>query len=152
MIQFLSGGQTGVDRAALDAALELGWPLGGFCPKGRLAEDGPIAAFYPLTEVQGGYAERTRANVQESPATVILHHGPMKGGTMLTAKIARSENKPLLLVDAKKHSAKEGAALLAQWHAELGFEAYNFAGPRASGWPGAYEYTKALLKHFARLI
>lgn len=75
-LRVISGGQTGVDRAALDVALELGLPCGGWCPAGRRAEDGPIPARYPLTETAGAdYVERTRRNVVEADATLVLCHG-----------------------------------------------------------------------------
>ena len=80
--RIVSGGQTGVDRAALDAALELGIAHGGWCPRGRLAEDGPIADRYGLRETASSdYAVRTEQNVVDSDATLILHRGPLTGGT-----------------------------------------------------------------------
>lgn len=89
--KLLSGGQTGVDRAALDAALALGIPCGGWCPQGRRAEDGQIPARYPLTETGSpGYRERTYLNVRDSDGTLILARGALSGGTTLTRRVARA--------------------------------------------------------------
>lgn len=77
--QIISGGQTGVDRAALDAAMKLGISVGGFCPKGRRAEDGPIDKRYPLTETSSrAYPVRTEKNVRTAEGTLILTWGPLK--------------------------------------------------------------------------
>jgi len=84
-LRVVSGGQTGVDRGALDAALERGVPCGGWCPAGRLAEDGVIPARYPVTELRGaGYDERTRKNVEDSDGTLIVTFGRATGGTART--------------------------------------------------------------------
>ncbi len=94
------GGQTGVDRAALDVAIALGIPHGGWCPRGRRAEDGVIPPRYSVTEhVSGKYAARTEANVTDSDATLILTRGKVSGGTALTRKLALRAGKPLLIVD-----------------------------------------------------
>jgi hypothetical protein len=84
-IKVVSGGQTGVDRGALDAALELKLQCGGWCPEGRLAEDGPIPEQYPMQEVEGGdYRDRTRKNVLDSDGTAIIYFGEIEGGTEST--------------------------------------------------------------------
>ena len=96
----VSGGQTGVDRAALDVALMLGIPCGGWCPKGRLAEDGVIPPHYPLRESDSrDYAYRTRLNVRDSDGTLILHRGVLNGGTALTLRCARELGRPVFVVD-----------------------------------------------------
>src|SRR3990167_2671567 len=88
------GGQTGVDRAALDVALELGILCGGWCPNGRKAEDGAIPARYPLQELpSGGYRQRTKRNVRESDGTLILFRNELTGGSAFTADVARKEAK-----------------------------------------------------------
>ena len=97
--RIVSGGQTGVDRAGLDAAMEIGLPIGGYVPKGRLAEDGQVPDKYPMTETGSkDYKERTKRNVLESDGTLIINIGPLKSGTALTAKIAHENNKPLMIV------------------------------------------------------
>ena len=96
--KLVSGGQTGADRAALDWAIAHAVPHGGWCPAGRLAEDGPIPVCYGLVELAGaGYHERTRANVRDSDATLIVSiHAELTGGTLLTAKAAQLFGRPCL--------------------------------------------------------
>jgi hypothetical protein len=97
--RLISGGQTGVDRAALDVALELGISCGGWCPLGRKAEDGPVPEHYPLSETPlGGYSQRTRWNVRDSDGTLILSWGTPTGGTLLTQEVCRSTGKPHLVI------------------------------------------------------
>lgn len=99
LTRIVSGGQTGVDRAGLDAAMEAGIPVGGWCPAGRLAEDGRIPERYPLSELDSpGYAARTERNVIQSDATLVLNIGELADGTALTAEFAREFGKPLLVV------------------------------------------------------
>ena len=108
--KIISGGQTGVDRGALDAALAAQFPCGGWCPADRKAEDGPILERYPVTPLaQGGYRGRTLKNVQDSDGTVILAPGELSGGTRLTREWCRQHGKPHLVVDAAVMT-EEGAA------------------------------------------
>ncbi len=98
--KIISGGQTGVDRAALDAALQCGFPCGGWCPKGRRAEDGRIDDRYPLSETpKRRYQQRTEWNVRDSDGTLILATGELTGGTLLTARLAEEYERPLFYVD-----------------------------------------------------
>src|SRR5262245_12256199 len=98
--KIISGGQTGVDRAALDVAILRGIPHGGYCPMGRLAEDGPIPAHYHLTELLSKeYPVRTRENVLAGDGTLILHRGRPRGGTAYTIEVAQERSKPLYLID-----------------------------------------------------
>lgn len=93
--RIVSGGQTGVDRGALDAAIFLGIAHGGWCPQGRLAEDGTIPPRYELTETNSSkYPIRTQQNVIDSDGTLILYAGELQGGTSLTLRFARERNKP----------------------------------------------------------
>lgn len=142
--KIISGGQTGVDRAALDTALELGLPVGGWCPKGRRAEDGPIDKGYPLQETESFYYPiRTERNVLDSDGTLILTRGKPKGGTALTVKLARAHKKPYLLVDL---SAGEEVSPVRNWGKANRIKVLNVAGPRESETPGIYDRTVCFLK------
>src|SRR5437868_1701258 len=97
--RIISGGQTGVDRAALDVALELGLDCGGWCPQGRRAEGGPIPERYPLQETPwDGYPQRTEWNVRDSDGTLILTHGEPDRGTAFTLRVAEQQKNPCLVV------------------------------------------------------
>ena len=132
----VSGGQTCVDPAALDAALAEGVPCGGWCPAGRRAEDGPIPPRYPLRETPSAdYAERTRRNVRDSDGTLVLCAGAPEGGTALTAEHARLLGRPLLVLDPEALGAVTEAAAWLQTH-RIG--RLNVAGPREAEAPGVY--------------
>lgn len=144
--KIVSGGQTGVDRGALDAALESHFPCGGWCPPGRLAEDGVIPARYPLTELErGGYRERTVRNVLDSDATAILFQGEIEGGTGHTRQCCLESGKPLLLIDAARKSTIDAAAEISAFIAREDIAVLNVAGPRSSKWPEAQQYARAAL-------
>ena len=129
----MSGGQTGVDRGALDAALALGIDHGGWCPRGRRAEDGVIPAHYQLQECDArSYHVRTELNVQASDGTLILFRGELSGGTALTHQFATKHHKPCLLVDL---SREPSVAAVYDWLATHRIAALNVAGPRASSAP-----------------
>jgi predicted Rossmann-fold nucleotide-binding protein len=142
----ISGGQTGVDRAALDAALELGIPCGGWCPKGRRAEDGKIPDRYPLQETSSSdYPQRTEMNVEDSDGTLILIWGSPKGGTLLTLKLARKHRKPYILVDLIEEG---GAFRVQEWVRKNLIRILNVAGPREGEAPGIYALATSFLKEF----
>ena len=144
----VSGGQTGVDRAALDVALELGIPCGGWCPRGRLAEDGALPARYPMKETPAPeYAQRTEWNVRDSDGTLILALGELTGGTALTAELAKRHGRPCLVIDLD-HNAD--AAEVLGWSAANGIRTLNIAGPRESTRPGIYRVTFDFLKSILR--
>lgn len=135
--KIISGGQTGVDRAALDVALALGLPVGGWCPKGRRSEDGRIPDSYPLTETaERNYQTRTRLNIEDSDGTLILNLGKLEGGTALTAKLAQQWGKPCRVVALEK--GIEPAAFRA-WLDAHHITTLNIAGPRESKRPGVYD-------------
>ena len=146
----VSGGQTGVDRAALDAAAERGIAVGGWCPAGRWAEDGPVPGRYPLRETAtADPAERTRLNVRDSDATLVLAPGAVAGGTALTVEAARALGRPFLVVPPRPDAVGGAAA----WLAASGAAVLNVAGPRESEAPGvhaaALAFVGALLDRLA---
>ncbi|HMB91517.1 MAG TPA: putative molybdenum carrier protein [Rhodothermales bacterium] len=142
--KIVSGGQTGVDRAALDAALAAGQAVGGWCPAGRRAEDGVIAARYPLQETPSvDYAQRTAWNVRDSDGTLVLIADTPAGGTALTLQEAKRQGKALLVVDL--HAPPEISAV-ADWLATHEITVLNVAGPRESEAPGIYGWAKAFME------
>lgn len=144
----VSGGQTGVDRAALDVALALGLPCGGWCPRGRRAEDGAIDTSYPLTETPlATYLQRTTWNVRDSDATlVLLRRGP-SGGTRATIRLARRRGQRCRIV-VMGPNPRPGP--VAGWLSAAGVRVLNVAGPRESESPGIYRaafiFLQAVLK------
>lgn len=145
--RIVSGAQTGADRGALDAALELGIETGGWVPKGRKAEDGVIPDSYPnLRETPGDdYETRTRWNVRDADATLILSHGALAGGSKFTESVARSLGKPVLHVDLSICGADEAVLSIRRWLSGLEGDTLNVAGPRASGDPDIHCVTHDLL-------
>ena len=148
LTKIVSGGQTGVDRAALDAALDLKMPCGGWCPKGRRAEDGVIPARYPLRETDTpNYARRTALNVTDSDGTLILTRDALRGGTALTAGLARKQGKPCLILPLKEGMTLRTAT---RWLHENRIAVLNVAGPRESQQPGIYRQARTTLQHLFR--
>ena len=128
--RIVSGGQTGVDRAVLDVALELGIPHGGWCPRGRLAEDGAIPRRYELTETESSeYAVRTEKNVLDSDGTLIFCRDETSGGTELTRRLAFQHGKPCLVVDLNRPLPADDVR---RWITENRIGTLNVAGPRES--------------------
>jgi hypothetical protein len=140
----ISGGQTGVDRAALDLALERGLPCGGWCPKGRRAEDGPLPDRYPLRETtSAAYPQRTALNVRDSEGTLILTRGEPDRGTALTRELAERYGKPCLALDLAHNPDPQEVRAWAEAH---GVQKVNVAGPRESAQPGIYGAAKGFLE------
>lgn len=132
----ISGGQTGVDRAALDVALKLEMPCGGWCPKDRRAEDGMIPPRYPLQGTPTAeYLQRTEWNVRYADGTLVLNAGALEGGTAETVTIASRLRKPLLVVDLDKPPSP---AEVSRWLVEQRIATLNVAGPREGKRPGIY--------------
>lgn len=143
-MKIISGGQTGVDRAALDAAIEIGVPTGGWCPKGRLAEDGRIAQVYSLQETESAvYQERTRKNVLDSDATLIIAMSRLSGGTALTRKFALNAGKTWLIINPETGDAVNHVL---EWLNANKIDVLNVAGPRESTNPGIYRTTRKFLE------
>ncbi len=137
MQKIVSGGQTGVDRAALDAAIELGIPHGGWCPQGRKAEDGSIPEQYQLSEATSAdYAFRTEQNVIDSDGTLILYFGSMTGGTRLTWKMTKKHDRPCLTVDLRLEDFDAMIDGTRGWIRHCGIGVLNVAGPRETSIPG----------------
>ena len=144
----MSGAQTGVDRAALDVALELGIPCGGWVPKGRIDESGRIPERYPnLRETESvDFSERTAANVRDSDGTLIISRGPLTGGSLYTLKVADGLGRPWLHVDIDALDAGDSVAVALAWLDRNHIKVLNVAGPRASKDPGIHELATTLLR------
>lgn len=146
--RLVSGGQTGADRGALDAALASGVPAGGWCPKGRCAEDGLIPDRYPLEETPTGrYDQRTEWNVRDSDATLIISFGPLTGGSALTERLARRYGRPCLHLPLETLGEPAAARALTDWLARETPRVLNVAGPRESKAPGIGAAVQRLLEH-----
>jgi 2-succinyl-6-hydroxy-2,4-cyclohexadiene-1-carboxylate synthase len=144
--KLVSGGQTGADRGALDAAMALGLAHGGWCPRGRRAEDGPIPMRYALVETAArDHAVRTEMNVIDSDATLIAGRGPLAGGSALTARLAAAHGKPCLCVDFDVMSGDELVQRVRAWLERHGPEVLNVAGPRERQCPGLAADVRDLL-------
>ncbi len=146
--RIISGGQTGVDRGALEAALSIGVAHGGWCPRGRRAEDGRVPLRYDMSETDSSrYDIRTEKNILDSDATLIIHQGPLTAGTALTRRLAHIHGKPLRLIDL---------ALPIDWNASRRWllaaqvRVLNVAGPRESSCPGIAERAQAVLATLLR--
>ena len=153
MLKIVSGGQTGVDRGALDAALKLGVECGGWCPAGRLAEDGIIPERYPVIELEnGGYAQRTAQNVVDSDGTLIISNGEPMGGTRETIERCIEKGKPYLIVDYREMSTAEAKEKAHKFLQSRHIRRLNVAGPRASQWPEGHALTYQIMSAILRRI
>jgi hypothetical protein len=150
--KIVSGGQTGADRAALDFAIKHKIPHGGWVPKGRIAEDGPLPKKYKLTEMPTeSYKARTEMNVVGSDGTVISSHGELTGGSAYTEEMATKHSKPCLHLDLNQVDVLPASLEFLDWVDEKGIETLNVAGPRASKDPKIYKAVKDLLESFLLL-
>ena len=152
-LKILAGGQTGVDRAALEWALADGLPHGGWCPKGRKAEDGSIPSRFRLQETRSRtYAVRTRWNVRDSDGTVIFsRHRRLLGGTRRTADAAAKLGKPLLHLTSSLGAA-QAARRLESFIRKHAIAVLNVAGPRASEEPGIGRFVETVLSRVLKKI
>jgi hypothetical protein len=149
--KIVTGGQSGVDRAALEVALRLGIPCGGWCPAGRRAEDGPIPGHFPLRETPSAdYEQRTEWNIRDSDGTLVLNRGELEGGTLYTAQIAERSGRPLRVVDldrlADPAEFRAVVAGIRHWLEENKVGVLNVAGPRESKSPGIGEAAAVFLE------
>lgn len=148
-MKVISGGQTGVDRAALDIALKHGTDCGGWCPTGRLDEFGRIPDRYPVQEMeQGSFRERTLQNVKNSDGTAIICSGAPRGGTEFTVQCCRQLKRPHILIDAAKISAEDAAQSIVDFVRERKIDILNVAGPRQTEWTDGYDYAHRVLEMF----
>lgn len=148
-LKIISGGQTGVDRAALDVALEHGLECGGWCPAGRVDEFGKIPDQYPVHELPGGgFTERTLQNVKDSDGTVVIYPGELRGGTEQTVRFCVELGQPYQLIDASKVAAQDAATSIAYFVREKNIGILNVAGPRQTEWPEGYAYASSVLDIF----
>src|SRR5262249_26269759 len=137
----ISGGQTGVDRAALDVALKHGIDCGGWCPARRLDEFGRIPDRYPVRELEaGGFTWRTMQNVKDSDGTVVIYTGELRGGTEQTVRFCVELQRPHQLIDASKISVEGAGKLIADFVRNNAIGILNVAGPRQSEWPVGYSW------------
>lgn len=135
----ISGGQTGVDRAALDFAIAHDIQHGGWCPKGRKAEDGVISSRYQLNEMAtGDYLKRTKQNIADSDATLILNCGELDGGTLRTMQFAQQLNKSFMVVQLDSDDLENQIKQTCNWIRATCSGSLNVAGPRESKRPGVY--------------
>ena len=144
--KIISGGQTGVDRGALDAALASGFPCGGWCPEGRKAEDGRIPDRYPVAELSGAdYLVRTRQNVIDADGTLVLHFTELAGGTLNTVRLCERFKKPVLVLDGDGLDPDAAAGKAAAFVRSQAIRTLNVAGPRESGHVGAQAYAEQVV-------
>ena len=145
-MKIISGGQTGADRAALDAAIELKIPHGGWLPRGRKTEEGPLPQRYLLRELDSeNYKERTEKNVIDSDGTIIVSFGPLTGGSALTESLAIRHDRPCLVLDLDEITTVDAVEATEKWLYRFAIATINIAGPRASGEPRIYKAVKKLL-------
>jgi hypothetical protein len=151
-LKIISGGQSGVDRAALDIAIESGFDYGGFCPKGRRAEDGVVDEKYRLTETRSDrYYLRTMRNIKHSNATIIIYSAKMGRGTAVTRKYCKNLKKRYLVINSKSGFSLNQSKIYS-FILKHNIKTLNIAGDRESSSPGIYDYTLKLLKEvFTRL-
>lgn len=148
--RIVSGGQTGVDRGGLDAAMELGLQHGGWCPAGRRSEDGPIPRRYRLKSTRSAdYKVRTEQNVIDSDGTLILFRRQLSGGTLLTSQYCENHDKPRWHVDLAEVTDEDHVKLavsgVVEWLVDNNVQVLNIAGPRESQNQGICLDTKAFL-------
>lgn len=153
----VSGGQTGVDRAGLDAALDAGVPIGGWCPHGRRSENGRIPEKYPLTQTTArSYAVRTEWNVRDSDGTLVIVLNEISSGTRLTLNQARNQQKPVMAVHlcpatgpnlfTDENSLNEQIDSVVEWLAAHRIRVLNIAGPRGSSHKDVYPESKRFVE------
>ncbi|UCG06965.1 MAG: putative molybdenum carrier protein [Desulfobacterales bacterium] len=151
--KIICGGQTGADRAALDVAIKMGIPHGGWIPKGRRPEEGTLADKYNLKEMPSeSYPARTEQNVIDSDGTLIIFRGKLTGGTDYTRKMTLKHKKQLLGIDLNQTNHYDAASLIAAWIRLQRVEVLNVAGPRASEDPAIYDDVQKILENAIQIL
>jgi len=151
--KIISGGQTGVDRGALDAAFDSNAECGGWCPAGRLDENGRIPERYPLTELlSAGYSERTARNVADSDGTLIIYAGALAGGTRETLARCVEFAKSYVAIDLSSISIEHATDLAEQFISNHHLRVLNVAGPRASEWSEGYSHAYEIVSGLLRRL
>ncbi len=144
--KIISGGQTGADQAALDAAIALNISHGGWIPKGRKTEDGPLPEKYRLKEMStASYPKRTKQNILDAQGTLIITNGKLSGGSALTQKLARLHGLPCLHINLKKTDLSEASSMVNKWLGDNNIDKLNVAGSRESKCPGIHDATYSIL-------
>lgn len=158
LAKVISGGQTGADRAALDAAMKFEIEVGGFCPRGRKAEDGTIPAKYPLIELESSsYPDRTKQNILAADFTLILNWNKLSGGTAKTIDFCRSYMKPYVVRDPAQMNlfgvfGMNFETVLADLLVSEKGIVLNVAGPRESKRPGIYLSSRRYLEELFQYL
>ncbi len=154
-MKIISGGQTGVDRSALDIALKHGIECDGWCPAGRLDEFGRIPERYPVQELEQGSKEGRSPDrpggLRDSDGTIIVYCDQLRGGTEYTVECCEQLRQPHQLIDASKVSVEGAAKLIADFVRNHKIDILNVAGPRQSEWPEGYDYAYRALDAFLEL-
>ncbi|RLC23375.1 MAG: hypothetical protein DRH93_07475 [Deltaproteobacteria bacterium] len=151
--KIISGGQTGADRAALDVAIKFNIEHGGWIPKGRRTEEGPLPSKYQLDEMDtNDYRQRTKQNIIDSHGTVIISRGNLTGGSKLTQSFAKVVGKPNCYIDLLNTDEFEASIILKSFILENGIKILNVAGPRMSHNPGIYMDVKTILEILLYLL
>ncbi|MGM0444094.1 MAG: YpsA SLOG family protein [Fibrobacterota bacterium] len=146
--KIISGGQTGADRGALNAALALEFPCGGYCPSGRRAEDGVIPDTYPLQEIDGGYDERTRRNIADADGAVLFSEGSPDGEIRRTEQLCRESAIPVVLIDTERFNTTYSSHELRDFCEEFSIITLYISGTRGSQSPYIESYVYKSVIHF----
>lgn len=151
--KIISGGQTGADRAALDIAIKFNIKHGGWVPRGRKTEDGPLPEKYRMQELgSDDYRERTRQNIVDSHGTLIISYGELTGGSKLTRSYAKVVGRPNCRIDLLQMEAFEAAMISKSFILENQIGILNVAGPRLSHFPGIYQDVRTILETVLYLL
>lgn len=156
--KIISGGQTGVDRSGLDIAIELNYEYGGWCPRGRKAEDGIIdpIKYANLEETSSdNYPQRTEFNVRDSDGTLIIINGEqmnMSRGSKLTVRMTKKYNKPLFIINLNENNDNLNEIKIIEWILMNNIQILNIAGPREETTPGIYNLSQQFLRSLLKKL